>query len=104
MAQENINGEKPRKEDITKELSSQLNEQNSTKTLSENRTEFNPTHQRSSEYNCSKNIFTEQDIPKPNDSQIPRNEVLIHYNMYGVIPLSPIQEESWSEFSDLIKG
>ncbi|XP_077300478.1 uncharacterized protein LOC143921179 [Arctopsyche grandis] len=103
MAQENINNEKPRKEDITKELSSQLNEQNSTKTVSENRTEFNPTHQRSSEYNCSKNIFTEQDIPKPNDAQIPRNEVLIHYNMYGVIPLSPIQEESWSEFSDLIK-
>lgn len=33
-----------------------------------------------------------------------RNEVLIHYNMYGVVPLSPIQEESWSEFSEMEKG
>lgn len=82
---------------------SQSEDQNVGKT-GNNRENFNPTHQRSSEYNCGKNIFNEQDVNKISDPQIPRNEVLIHYNMYGVIPLSPIQEESWSEFSDLVKG
>lgn len=101
--QESAVSEKGRTESGEYESTSQSEDVNVNKN-GNNRENFNPTHQRSSEYNCGKNIFNEQDVSKSSDTQIPRNEVLIQYNIYGPVPLSPIQEESWSEFSDLVKG